>query len=146
MCYQKEARMARLVRFGVSMDDRLLAALDRLARRRGYANRSEAIRDLVRAEQVREMWEKQTGPVVGTLTLVYDHHVREVGERLVSLQHDHEDMVYSTMHIHLSHRMCLEVIVLRGKAREVQRLADRLIAARGVKHGRLVATAGRELD
>jgi CopG family nickel-responsive transcriptional regulator len=127
------------------MEQPLLAALDAIARRRGYANRSEAIRDLVRAEQVRESWEDEKGPVVGTLTLVYDHHVREVVERLVTLQHDHEEMVYSTMHIHLSHRMCLEVIVLRGKARDVQQLADRLIAARGVKHGRLVATAGEEL-
>jgi CopG family nickel-responsive transcriptional regulator len=83
--------------------------------------------------------------VVGTLTLVYDHHVRELSEHLVTLQHDHEEMVHSTMHIHLSHRMCLEVIVLRGKARNVQQLADRLIAARGVRHGRLVATAGQDL-
>ena len=137
--------MARLVRFGVSMDDRLLAALDGIVSRRGYANRSEAIRDLVRAEQVRESWENEKGLVVGTLTLVYDHHVRELSERLVTLQHDHEEMVHSTMHIHLSLRRCLEVIVLRGKARDVQQLADRLIAARGVKHGRLVATAGEEL-
>ena len=137
--------MARLVRFGVSMDDRLLAALDGIVSRRGYANRSEAIRDLVRAEQVRESWENEKGLVVGTLTLVYDHHVRELSERLVTLQHDHEEMVHSTMHIHLSHRMCLEVIVLRGKARDVQQLADRLIAARGVRHGRLVATAGQDL-
>jgi len=137
--------MARLVRFGVSMEQPLLAALDAIARRRGYANRSEAIRDLVRAEQVRESWENEKGLVVGTLTLVYDHHVRELSERLVTLQHDHEEMVHSTMHVHLSHRMCLEVIVLRGKARDVQQLADRLIAARGVRHGRLVATAGEEL-
>jgi CopG family nickel-responsive transcriptional regulator len=137
--------MARLVRFGVSMEQPLLAALDAIARRRGYANRSEAIRDLVRAEQVRESWENEKGMVVGTLTLVYDHHVRELSERLVTLQHDHEEMVHSTMHIHLSHRMCLEVIVLRGKARNVQQLADRLIAARGVRHGRLVATAGQDL-
>ena len=137
--------MARLVRFGVSMDRRLLAALDAVVGRRHYANRSEAIRDLVRAEQVRESWEKAAGPVVGTLTLVYDHHVREVNERLVNLQHDHGDLVHSAMHVHLSHRMCLEVIVLRGKPREVQELADRLIAARGVKHGRLVATAAAEL-
>jgi CopG family nickel-responsive transcriptional regulator len=137
--------MARLVRFGVSMEQPLLAALDAIARRRGYANRSEAIRDLVRAEQVRESWENEKGLVVGTLTLVYDHHVRELSEHLVTLQHDHEEMVHSTMHIHLSHRMCLEVIVLRGKARNVQQLADRLIAARGVRHGRLVATAGQDL-
>jgi len=134
-----------LVRFGVSMDKRLLAALDAVVKRRGYANRSEAIRDLVRAEQVREAWEKGEGPVVGTLMLLYDYHVREVGERLVHLQHDHGSLVHSAMHVHLSHRMCLEVIVLRGRPREVQDLADRLIAARGVKHGRLVATSGEAL-
>jgi len=137
--------MSSLVRFGVSMDKRLLVALDAVVKRRGYANRSEAIRDLVRAEQVREAWEKERGPVVGTLTLLYDHHVREVSERLVHLQHDHGPLVHSAMHIHLSHRMCLEVIVLRGRPREVQALADRLIAARGVKHGRLVATAAEAL-
>jgi CopG family nickel-responsive transcriptional regulator len=137
--------MNQLVRFGVSMDQRLLAALDAVVARRHYANRSEAIRDLVRAEQVRESWDKAKGSVVATLTLVYDHHVREVNERLVNLQHDHEDLVHSSMHVHLSHRMCLEVIVLRGKPREVQALADRLIAARGVKHGRLVATSAEEL-
>ena len=137
--------MNELVRFGVSMDKRLLAALDAVVARRHYANRSEAIRDLVRAEQVRESWDKAKGSVVATLTLVYDHHVREVNERLLTLQHDHEDLVHSSMHVHLSHRMCLEVIVLRGKPREVQALADRLIAARGVKHGRLVATSAEEL-
>ena len=137
--------MAKLVRFGVSMDERLLEALDAVVARRHYANRSEAIRDLVRSVQVRESWEKAKGPVVGTLTLVYDHHVREVNERLVTLQHDHGDVVHSAMHVHLSHRMCLEVIVLRGKPRDVQELADRLIAARGVKHGRLVATTDEDL-
>jgi CopG family nickel-responsive transcriptional regulator len=137
--------MGELVRFGVSMEKRLLATLDATVERRGYANRSEALRDLIRSEQVREAWEGGKGPVVGTLTLVYDHHVREVGERLVDLQHDHEAMVHSTMHVHLTHRMCLEVIVLRGKPREVQQLADQLIAARGVKHGRLVATSAEEL-
>ena len=135
----------KLVRFGVSIDERLLKALDGIVARRGYSSRSEALRDLVRSEQVREAWEKETGPVVGTLTLIYDHHVRELNERLVSLQHDHHGLVHSTMHVHLSHRMCLEVIVLNGKPQEVQRLADRLIAARGVKHGRLVATTGEDL-
>ena len=137
--------MAQLVRFGVSMEKSLLATLDATVERRGYANRSEALRDLIRGEQIRESWENEKGPVVATLTLLYDHHVREVSERLVTLQHDHEDLVHSTMHIHLSHRMCLEVIVLKGKAGRIQELADRLIAARGVKHGRLVATAGEDL-
>ena len=137
--------MGKLVRFGVSMDERLLKTLDKVVERRGYPTRSEAIRDLVRTEQVRDAWQKGEGAVVGTLTLIYDHHVRELNEHLVNLQHDHQKIVHSTMHVHLSHRMCLEVIVLRGRPRQIQRLADRLIAARGVKHGRLVATSGEDL-
>jgi CopG family nickel-responsive transcriptional regulator len=137
--------MSELVRFGVSMDARLLDMLDELVARRGYDNRSEAIRDLVRGEHVREVWEKGRRSVVGTLTLVYDHHVPEIGDRLVRLQHDEGDLVHSTMHVHLSHHMCLEVIVLKGRAARVRTLADRLIAARGVKHGRLVATTAEEL-
>ncbi len=137
--------MKTLARFGVSMDAVLLEVLDGLVERRGYANRSEAIRDLVRAAHVRDVWDRGDAPVVGTLTLVYDHHVPEVGERLTSLQHDHGDLVHSTMHVHLSHHMCLEVIILRGEADAVRSLADRLLAARGVKHGELVATAGEDL-
>ena len=137
--------MSKLVRFGVSMDKRLLATLDGLVKRRGYANRSETIRDLVRSEQVRGAWESGKGPSAATLTIVYDHHVSEVGERLTDLQHDHADLVHSSMHVHLSHRMCLEVIVMRGKPKRIQKLADRLIAARGVKHGQLVVTADEEL-
>jgi len=137
--------MSELVRFGVSMDRALLVSLDGIIEQRGYANRSEAIRDLIRAEQVRESWEDRTGTAVATLTLVYDHHVREAGERLTELQHNHDDLVHSTMHVHLTHRMCLEVIVMRGDPARIQQLADRLIAARGVKHGRLVATAADEL-
>jgi len=137
--------MGKLVRFGVSMDERLLKTLDKVVEQRGYPTRSEAIRDLVRTEQVRDAWQKGEGAVVGTLTLIYDHHVRELNEHLVNLQHEHQKIVHSTMHVHLSHRMCLEVIVLRGRPRQIQRLADRLIAARGVKHGRLVATSGEDL-
>jgi len=137
--------MSELVRFGVSMDRDLLAALDGITERRGYANRSEAIRDFIRAEQVREAWEDRAGQAIATLTLVYDHHVREADERLTNLQHDHGDVVHATMHVHLTHRMCLEVVVMRGEAARIQHLADRLIAARGVKHGRLVATTADEL-
>ena len=137
--------MGELVRFGVSMDARLLDVLDGLVERRGYGNRSEAVRDLIRAEHVRDTWQKGNQAVVGTLTLVYDHHVPEIGDRLTRLQHDHGGLVHSTMHVHLSHQMCLEVVVLRGRASKVRALADRLIAARGVKHGRLVATTGEDL-
>ncbi len=137
--------MGNVVRFGVSMDARILAMLDEIVERRGYGNRSEAVRDLVRDAHVRDVWEAGQGPVVATLTLVYDHHVPEVGERLTALQHDHGHTVHSTMHVHLTHQMCLEVIVLKGKAATVRKLADRLIAARGVKHGQLAATSGEDL-
>jgi CopG family nickel-responsive transcriptional regulator len=137
--------MAAIVRFGVSMDARILRMLDGLVRRRGYGNRSEAVRDLVRAEHVREVWQAGDKSTVATLTIVYDHHVGEIGERLTRLQHEHGDLVHSTMHVHLSHHMCLEVIVLRGRAGRIRRLSDRLIAARGVKHGQLVATTGEDL-
>lgn len=137
--------MSDLKRFGVSMDRELLDILDRLVDVRGYANRSEAIRDLIRREHVADVWDRGNEPVVGTLTLVYDHHVGEIGDRLVEMQHARGDLVHSTMHVHLTHRSCLEVIVLKGPADEVRHLADQLVAARGVKHGQLVATTSEDL-
>jgi CopG family nickel-responsive transcriptional regulator len=133
--------MSDLVRFGVSMERELSRKFDRLIAKRGYANRSEAIRDMVRKELVQEQWDNPDAEAVGTVTLVYDHRVRELGDRLVDLQHKHHDMVVSATHVHLSHDYCLEVLVVRGRAREVQHLAEQLIAARGVLHGKLVATA-----
>ena len=132
--------MSKVIRFGVSMDSSLAARFDRLIKRRGYGNRSEAIRDMVRRDLVRQEWENPDAETVGTLTLVYDHHVRELGKRLVDLQHRHHDMVVSATHVHLTHDCCLEVLVVRGRAREVGRLADQLTAVRGVLHGELVAT------
>ena len=132
--------MTGVVRFGVSMDKPLAAEFDRLIERRAYANRSEAIRDMVRRELVREEWQDPNAETVGTVTLVYDHHVRELGERLVALQHEHHDQVVSATHVHLTHEHCLEVLVVRGRAADVRKLADQLIAARGVLHGELVAT------
>lgn len=133
--------MANLVRFGVSMDDALAARFDRLMKQRGYRNRSEAIRDMVRRELVRRQWEDPDAEAVGTVTLVYDHHVRELSKRLIAMQHEHHELVVSTSHVHLTHEHCLEVLVVRGRARDVQHLADQLIASRGVLHGELVATA-----
>lgn len=133
--------MPDLVRFGVSMERELSRRFDRLIAARGYANRSEAIRDMVRKELVQEQWNDADAETVGTVTLVYDHHVRELGDRLVDLQHKHHDLVVSATHVHLSHDYCLEALVVRGRARDVQHLADQLIAARGVLHGKLVATA-----
>lgn len=133
--------MAGLTRFGVSLDAELLARFDRLIGRKGYPNRSEAIRDLIRDSLVRDRWEAADADVVGTLTLVYDHGVRELEERLTELQHAHYRAIVSTLHIHLDPHHCLEVLVLRGRAGLLKGIADRLIGTRGVKHGTFSATA-----
>ncbi len=133
--------MAGITRFGVSLDERLLAKFDRLNGKKGYSNRSEAIRDLIRDSLVREKWESGDEDAVGTLTLVYDHETRELEERLTELQHAHYKAIVSTLHVHLDQHHCLEVLVLRGKASLLKSIADRLIGTRGVKHGTFSATA-----
>lgn len=139
--------MSGVTRFGVSLDQSLLAQFDRIIARKGYTNRSEAIRDLIRESLVREQWELGADQVVGTLTLVYDHDVRDLPDRLTDLQHAHYKAIVSALHVHLDPRHCLEVLVLRGKARELKTIADRLIGTRGVKHGTFSATAeGRALS
>ncbi len=129
-----------LVRFGVAMDADLLERFDQRIEAKGYANRSEALRDLVRSDLV-EAHLAGGGLAIGTLTLVYDHHVRELTEHLTELQHNLGEQVVSTLHVHLDHDHCLEVIVMRGPAGVIQSAADRLLATKGVEHGRLVATA-----
>ena len=136
--------MAGVTRFGVSLDERLLAKFDRLIGGKGYANRSEAIRDLIRDSLVREQWELGNADAVGTLTLVYDHETRELEERLTELQHAHFRTIVSTLHVHLDAHHCLEVLILRGKAALLKSIADRLIGTRGVKHGTFSATAEGE--
>ena len=133
--------MAVVTRFGVSLDEKLLAKFDRLIGKKGYANRSEAIRDLIRDSLVREQWELGDADAVGTLTLVYDHETRELEERLTELQHAHYQSIVSTLHVHLDPHHCLEVLVLRGKAAQLKSIADKLIGTRGVKHGTFSATA-----
>jgi CopG family nickel-responsive transcriptional regulator len=129
-----------LVRFGVAMDGDLLERFDRRIERRGYANRSEALRDLIRADLAEEHV-KGGGMGAATLTIVYDHHVRELTERLTEMQHELGEAVVSTLHVHLDHDHCLEVIVMRGPAFELQEACDRIIATKGVEHGRVVITA-----
>jgi CopG family nickel-responsive transcriptional regulator len=124
---------ADMVRFGVAMDRSLLEHLDVIVEQRGVT-RSEVLRDLVRAEIVRAQV-KRGAPAIATLTLVYDHHVRELTERLTEFQHQLGEHVRSTLHIHIDENRCLEVIVLRGRSDELQRVADRLLATRGVTHG-----------
>lgn len=138
--------MGELSRIGVAIDSELLERFDRLISQRGYTNRSEAFRDLIRDELVERAWASPDSQVVGTVTLVYDHHVRQLNEKLTDLQHDHHRSILSTLHVHLDHDNCLEVLVLKGRAAEVQQIADALIATKGVKHGRLtITTTGAEL-
>jgi CopG family nickel-responsive transcriptional regulator len=133
--------MSELSRIGVAIDTELLDKFDTLIAERGYANRSEAFRDLIREELVRKDWEGPDTLVVGTVTLVYDHHVRMLSDRLTEMQHHHYHQILSALHIHLDHDNCLEVLVVRGKASEVRRVAESLISTKGVKHGRLVLTS-----
>jgi CopG family nickel-responsive transcriptional regulator len=137
----READMSQLVRYGVSVEKPLSDAFDSLIQGAGYTNRSEAIRDLIRQRLIDRQWAENRGPVVGTLTLVYDHHVRGLTARLTAIQHDAHAAILSTLHLHLDHHHCLEVLVLRGKAAEVQAMADRLGSIKGVAHCRMTFTA-----
>ena len=138
--------MSELSRIGIAIDSNLLAKFDALIQDRGYTNRSEAFRDLIREELVQKIWEKPDQQVVGTVTLVYDHHVRMLSEKLTGIQHDFHHNILSTLHVHLDHDNCLEVLIVKGKAAAVQKVADALISTKGVKHGRLtLTTTGADL-
>lgn len=132
--------MSELSRIGVAIDEELLEQFDQLIAKRGYTNRSEAFRDLIRDELVQKAWESPESAVVGTVTLVYDHHVRMLNEKLTDLQHEFHRSILSTLHVHLDHDNCLEVLVVRGKAAVVRKIADTLISTKGVKHGQLTLT------
>jgi CopG family transcriptional regulator, nickel-responsive regulator len=138
--------MSGLSRIGVAIDTELLDKFDTLIGQRGYTNRSEAFRDLIRDELVEKTWESPESQVVGTVTLVYDHHVRMLNEKLTAIQHDYHHAILSTLHVHLDHDNCLEVLVVKGRAGDVRKVADVLISTKGVKHGRLtITTSGAEL-
>jgi CopG family nickel-responsive transcriptional regulator len=133
--------MSRLIRFGVAMDDDLLGRFDELVARRGTGvNRSEAVRDLVRDALVDAEWEDSTEEIVGTVTMVFDHHASDLAEKLDALQHAHHREIVSSMHVHLDAHNCLEVIVVRGTSGTVRAIADALLGTKGVKHGKLVTT------
>jgi len=137
--------MAHLVRTGISLESDLLERFDRVIHKKGYKNRSEAIRDLVRDYSVAEDVEENR-IVVGTVTMVYDHHRPKLAERLIEAQHHAEGQVLAATHVHLDHHNCLEVIIMRGRSSEVSHLADRILSLRGVKHGKLVLTTqGKDL-
>ena len=138
--------MGETVRFGISIDHKLLESFDRLIEQKGYMNRSEAIRDLLRSALVEQKWEAGEEETVGTVTLVYNHHVRDLSDKLTEQQHNHHNEIISALHVHLDPHNCLEVLVVRGRARVVKRIADELIGVKGVKHGKLVmTTTGEEL-
>ncbi|NLC71176.1 MAG: nickel-responsive transcriptional regulator NikR [Desulfuromonadaceae bacterium] len=138
--------MSQLLRFGISIDSRLLKQFDDLIADKGYVNRSEAIRDLIRNTLVAEVSSTDEEEIVGTVTIVYDHHTRELARHLTDRQHASAGSVISALHVHLDEHNCLEVIVVKGKAKEVKKLADEMIGARGVKHGKLVmTTTGKNL-
>jgi len=133
--------MSQLERFGVSMEGELLASFDARIANRGYRTRSEAIRDLVRQDLVNGAWEHPKVEVFGTVTILYDHHAHGLAETLADLQHDHHASVVCTTHVHVDAHNCLDVINVKGPSAHVRRIADALIAAKGVKHGQLACSA-----
>ncbi len=137
--------MSKLIRFGVSIDEELLKTFDQYIERKKYTNRSEALRDLIRNHLVEEEWDENK-ETVGTITIVYDHHVPELMERLTDIQHQYNELIQSSLHIHLDAHRCLEVLVVRGRSRDIKEVANSIIATKGVKHGKLTATTtGKEL-
>ncbi|SHN72909.1 nickel-responsive transcriptional regulator NikR [Desulfovibrio litoralis] len=136
--------MSKLTRFGVSLDSDLLEQFDMLCSECNYPNRSEALRDLIRKALVERNFEDDTQIVAGTLTFVYDHHKSDLAQHLTAIQHDMHDLVLSSLHLHLDHHNCLEVIVLKGKGKDIRQLGEQIISCKGVKHGRLVLTTTGE--
>lgn len=133
--------MSEIQRFGVSIPNDLLERFDRLLVKKGYQNRSEALRDLVRDYLLNEEAQKEKGEVLGTVTLVYDHHVTNLGEKLTEMQHENHESILSSLHVHLNKAICMEVIVLQGLFKKVKQIADHLISLKGVHHGKLVFTS-----
>jgi len=137
--------MSKLVRFGISLNRELLEKFDRLAKERNYTSRSEAFRDLMRQELVHKQW-KEGKEIAGAITLIYDHHKRELVNRLMDIQHDFGTIIISSQHVHLDHSNCLEIIAFKGSPKQAQRLADSLRSVKGVKHGTLsMTTTGRDM-
>lgn len=136
--------MGNTVRFGISLDEKLLQSFDQLIEQKSYMNRSEAIRDLIRASLVEERLGSGEQEAVGTVTLVYNHHVRDLSDKLTEHQHSHHDRIVSALHVHLDAHNCLEVLVVRGSVRDVKQIADEMISVKGVKHGKLVLTTTGE--
>jgi CopG family nickel-responsive transcriptional regulator len=138
--------MPSLVRFGVSLEKNLLGKFDKHIRNKKYTNRSETIRDLIREDLVKKQWQEDK-EIAGAITLVYDHHKRELLDKLTDIQHDFQKIIISTQHIHLDHNNCLEIIAIKGNPKETQKLANTLKSIKGVKHVTLsMSSTGKEIN
>ncbi len=135
---------SELQRIGISIEEKLLSQFDNLIEKKGYTNRSEAIRDLIREYLVEEEWRQGEGDSVGTITLVYNHHLREMADKMTDLQHQYHQKIVSVLHVHLDAHNCLEVMVVKGEKSEIQAIAGRMSSLKGVKHCKLVATTTGE--
>jgi CopG family transcriptional regulator, nickel-responsive regulator len=132
--------MEKISRFGVSIESKLLKKFDIHIKKEGYLNRSEALRDLIRKDLIIEQQKDPNEESIGTLTMIYDHHTGNLTNKLLDIQHDHNAEILTTTHVHIDHHNCLEVIVLKGKTGNIQRLADTIRSLKGIKHGELVLT------
>ncbi len=130
--------MSETARFSISLEDELLESFDRYCHQEQFPTRSEAVRHLIRDTLTARAWESDASDVAGTLTLVYDHHRSQVSDKLMEVQHDNNDLIVSTLHVHLSHDLCLEVIVLRGRAGRLREIAAQLRGCKGILKGELV--------
>lgn len=137
--------MPKLFRFGVSLEKELLDKFDRLIREKSYTNRSEALRDLIRQELIKKQWQKE-GEIAGAITIIYNHHRRELLNRVTDIQHDFQKVIISTQHVHLDHNNCLEIIAIRGNPKEAQKLRDTLKSLKGIKHATLsMSSTGKDI-
>lgn len=133
----------KITRFGVSVEPELIKKFDKKIKKQGYENRSEAIRDLIRKDLINQKSLDPESESIGTLTMIYDHHTGNLTDRLLNLQHDHTDEILTTTHIHVDHDNCLEVLILKGKTKKIQKLAENIKALKGIKHGELVITKNK---
>jgi len=143
LSYKRATMTEKIIRFGVSIEPDLLKKYDKQIKKEGYSNRSEAIRDLIRKNIINEKNKNPDEQAIGTLTMIYDHHVGSLTERLLDLQHNHTKEILVTTHVHIDHHNCLEVLVLKGKIGQIQKLADNIKALKGIKNGELVITKSK---
>lgn len=139
--------VSELVRLSISLEQPLMRQLERLVKKSGYANRSEFVRDMIRRRLVEEQWSDERQEVVGTITMIYDHHARQLSDKIVDIQHDYHERVLATTHVHLSHDRCAEMIMIHGHADEIREIANRLRQLRGVLHAELaMSSTGEKLE